>query len=383
MIRRTFSFLLVILCLGGVRLGFSAETFESVSHPPLPNGWDSHDPYFDSVAENKMDLWDRGYRCEASAVTDCLATLEPHFETEPVWVSSQRQNRYFAYIGRLSDPVLNDRNKTVRYGYDDYLAQPLPLWKDIFDGQAVNRVKTLERVLQDTQCKSLASSSTGGIEADLGRYCEAEELFKYATLLDACVTSKVRLSEIRDGKLVSKITTLYPHDRGGALIKKAFFREAWIYDQCQQISLDVVTDSGLISLSLEQPVEELVEVMQDVHDMVLKIAAKAGNSWSLVSYLPRDESLAYWEDLHAVKPSLAHRYLAALGHGLTIDERFQHAYRAYALLQNQEVDIPFYIHHVPGLMNAAEWNWTLVARDEEAPLTLPWVAADSLSDSPQ
>lgn len=102
-----------------------------------------------------------------------------------------------------------------------------------------------------------------------------------------------------------------------------------------------------------------------------------------MSYLPRDESLAYWEDLYAVKPSLAHRYLAALGPRLTLDERFQHTYKAYARLQNPDVEIPFYIFHIPGLMNVAGWDWTLVARDEEAPLTLPWVAADSLSNSPR
>ncbi|MCY4655599.1 MAG: hypothetical protein OXC80_02155 [Gammaproteobacteria bacterium] len=378
-INRTFSFLLVVLCLGGVQLGISGETFQHENHPPLPNGWDSYDPYFDAVSENTADLWDRGYRCEESTVTDCLPSLDNHFETEPVWVSSQLQNRIFGYIGELSDPVLNDRNKVVRYGYDDYLAQPLPLWKDIFDGQAVNRVQTIIRVLQDAQCNSLASSSTSSIEADLEHYCEAEELFKYAMVLDACVTSKVRLSEIRDDKLVSIYTTPYSHDRAGALVKKALFRETWIYNKCQHIPLNVVTDSGLVPLSLEQPVEEIVEVVQNVHDIALKIAAKAGNLWALRSYLPQGESLAYWQDLYAVKPSLTHRYLAALGSGLTIDERFQHAHKAYALLQDQDVDLPIYILQIPGLMDAAGWDWTLVERDEEAPMTFPKIETDSLS----
>ena len=358
-----------LLSLVGL-LSFQSITVES--HPVSADGMDTKDPYFDSIFRDPSELFDLGMRCGVFDVSDCLASTTEYFDEEPIWVSAQPINRWFGYSEILTSSTLNPRYEIVRYGYDDYLAASLPRWQDIFDSQIRYRTDTVKRVLKDPECRSLASSEVVGIASELSDYCESAELFKYAALLDACLTSKVRLREMVDSGLLPSTLNAYPRKKVEKLLRNSYVRENWIQQRCLESSIELVNGTTSLPLSLDQPIDDLVEVTQDIHDLVLEIAARSGNSWAMVSYLPDGEDVAYLEDLYSVNPLLTHRFLAAQRSTLSIEERSRHAIEGYTLLDNPDVVREWYLIHLNGLMESTGWDTPMITSSEDFPLTLPW-----------
>ena len=353
-----------------VVMSFHSITVES---GPVPaDGMDTEDPYFESISREPSELFSLGMRCGVFDVSDCLASTREYFDEEPIWVSAQPINRWFGYSTVLSSSILNPRYEIVWYGYDDYLAESLPRWQDIFDSQLRYRTDTVMRILKDPDCRSLASSEAVGIASELSDYCESAELFKYAALLDACLTSKARLREIIDSKLLPRTSNVYPRNKVEKLLRNTYLRENWIQQRCLESSIELVTGTTSLPLSLDQPIDDLVEVTQDIHDLVLEIAARSGNSWAIVSYLPDGGDVVYLEDLYSVNPLLTHRFLAAQRSTLSLEERSKHALEGYTLLDNPAVELQWYLMHLNGLMNYVAWDTTMITSGVDIPLTLLW-----------
>lgn len=362
--------LCMILALIYSQLILADETLEATTSS-LSRGMDPKDPYYDLVAREPSELSGLGSACDTTEISDCFGSIDQYFDEEPIWVSSQLQNRMFGPL-TLESSVLNPRNDVVWYGYDDYLVESLPLWQDIFDSQIKARTDSVARILGDVRCRSLASSMEVGITNELTEYCAAEELFKYAILLDVCLTSKARLEDIFDSELMTRYVMSRPRNRAGELARNAYIRESWIQQQCLESSIELITGTTSLPLSLDQPIDDLVEVTQDTHDLVLEIAARSGNPWAMVSYLPDAGDVAYLEDLYSVNPLLTHRFLAAQRSTLSLEERSKHALEGYTLLDNPAVELQWYLTHLIGLMKNVAWDTTMITSGVDVPLTLPW-----------
>ena len=351
-------------------MSFQSITVES--HPVPADGMDTKDPYFELISREPTELFSLGMRCGVFDVSDCLASTREYFDEEPIWVSAQPINRRFGRWTILPSSILNPRYEIVWYGYDDYLAESLPRWQDIFDSKIRYRTDTVMRILKDPECRSLASSEAVGIASELSEYCESAELFKYAALLDACLTSKARLREIIDSRLLPSTLNAYPRKKVEKLLRNSYIRENWIQQRCIESSIELVNGTTSLPLSLDQPIDDLVEVTRNIHDLVLEIAARSGNLWAMVSYLPDGGDVAYLEDLYSVNPLLTHRFLAAQRSTLTVEERSKHALEGYTLLDNPAVELQWYLMHLEGLMKYVAWDTTIFTSDVDVPLTLPW-----------
>ena len=80
--------------------------------------------------------------------------------------------------------------------------------------------------------------------------------------------------------------------------------------------------------------------IREAHNTLLKMAARAGDEWALVSYYPEGENAEYLNDLYELKPILVHRYLASsagFGRGMRVkrEARLQHRVKAYLMLKEQ------------------------------------------------
>lgn len=371
---RPSNLLRIVVLIFGLQALLAEEII--VTSAPGPNGVNAKDPYFDSISGNDSHFEHIWVGCNPYGIDEsCLAQLDAYFESEPIWVSEQLQNRAFA-SWRLPEAVLNERNRAMRFGYDDYLIESLPVWGNVFDDRILDRNATVARIVQDERCRSL-DSSEAGIETQLEGYCEAEELFRYAALLNACVTSNARVRYFVARPMVSKRT---PRTKLDALLLKAYYREMWVYAKCREAPLEAILASGETKPMSFMGAEEVREEVQEAHDTALRIAAKAGLQWATTSYLPRDEGMTYWEDLYEINPLLTHRFLAALGPGLTAEERSVHAYRAYALLENPEIKPSWFLRSLNG-SGYADQTLMEVPEVLDTSLTFPWEQTDQPSRS--
>ena len=298
----------------------------------------ANDPVYFEVSGNGKELAQEVQvikdSCRNLIIPDevCISALSDYFTSEPIWVSHHNQNRFFI-SARLSASSLNKRGIKVPYAFDDYSIARLPRWGDIFDDANKDRFLIVSQALKENACRSL-DSLKGGIQRDLNELCEAEELFKYATYLDACITNLVRVKQMA----MRRPTSVHP-----SIYVKSYFREIWISQMCQNGSMVPFAATFFDDPDYE-PAEpplsprDIADAFKTTHDQLLRIAAKAGDEWAMVSYLPRNESNEYWKDLFDQKPALAHRYVASLTPGLTQEERLHHLAAAHKLQMHANID---------------------------------------------
>ena len=123
-----------------------------------------------------------------SVSESCFHQLDDYFDSEPIW-NTVRVNDYGVH-GKMHSAVLNRRSLSLIYIDADFAGE-VPLWQDVFDGRTVERLDIVQNVLSDGTCQNLAIR--GAIDTTYATRCQARELVKYASYLDACTTAIDRI----------------------------------------------------------------------------------------------------------------------------------------------------------------------------------------------
>ena len=241
----------------------------------------------------------------------------------------------------------------------------MPLWSDIFDGKIVERVAIAKQVMEKSECVGLLDKGVG-IRPRMSKRCEARELVKYAAFLDACITGSHRFFKMSSRALKNDRTqNVYEYGlksiekRWPSLIHQriaikrfvtANLRAAWVSSMCGDAENRPMVAIGREASEHKTPLDEyghpppldrkgVPVFIKKTHDNLLKIAAKSGDEWALISYYPSYESVEYLNDLYKFKPILVHRYLASpFGHRLADEEQLQHQIKAYLMLKEEHPD---------------------------------------------
>lgn len=326
--------------------------------------------------EELLDLC-QGINSVSRISQDCFELLHQHFSADPVWVAS----RALHHIGDRSSPMpsrLNVRSARLRFEYDDYAIDALPLWKDIFDGNVRSRVAEVRKVLEQDECRQLTDRD-GGLVSELAQTCNARDLVKYAMLLDACVTASERQSKLSFKRVVVPPGESFTEELA-ATIKSSFERgldrinERWNQTNHRRIAREEYIIANLRSAWVnrlcsngENPVtalvneravpgtpagfadgyiltlNELAKWVKPTFHTLMQIAARTGDEWAVISYYPRGEDTQYFEDLYLTKPILVHRWLSkriGKSFGLSDRDRRQHRLEFLSMLEATYPDSP-------------------------------------------
>ena len=300
--------------------------------------------------ESQRISWDRAERAclpvdlleELS--TECMSALSSYFMKEPVWNFSKLYN--FS-SGRGLDSGLSRINSRVRglpYGFDDYEIDDIPLWEDIFDGRLQNRKFDVEQTIADPDCNELSYYRTSGLENDMNLQCAAREMYKYATLLDACFTASDRLRVLdgnspstSNGKLngyqyslaliEENVSELSEREMATRRLQKGYLHAKWVSNQCGGELREIAAWTG-------SDESELYQSVKGSHDYALTVAARGGDEWAIRSYpLSSLDSDKFKQDLLEHFPLLMHRHLGAPALLENSVDRRRHQAKAYLLLE--------------------------------------------------
>ena len=365
--------------------------------------------------EELLDLC-QGINSVSRIGQDCFELLHQHFSSDPVWVAS----RALHHIGDRSSPMpssLNVRSSRLRFEYDDYAMNALPLWKDIFDGSVRTRLAEVRQVLEQEECRKLTNQD-GGLVSELASACNARELVKYAMLLDACVTAIERQSKLSfkrvvvppgeslTDELAAMAKSSFEHglaridERWGQSNHRRIAREeyiianlrsAWVSKLCSNGANPVtalvneraipVTPAG-VQPGRTLTLTEMAKFVKPTFHMLMQIAARTGDEWAVVSYYPRGEDKQYFIDLYAIKPILVHRWLSTWigkSFGLSDMDRRQHRLEFLSMLEATYPDSPRLHRKLDqGLSGFSELE--LINRGKS--LVFPW-DSKTTADSPQ
>lgn len=296
----------------------------------------------------------------------CMEALTDYFLNEPVWAYSQL-NYYDRKKGLQLLPIklMNSRPSILPYSYADLQADEIPRWRDIFDGEINQRARTLLEVSANPKCKVLSERASQGIQHDLAEQCAARELFKYATYLDGCFVAVQRenllvntpsLSGILSNESSStyavvqtiikeKIPNVAQRTSAQNRLEKGLLHAVWMRAQCSENGYAMLPDIE-IDETMKFPKSifwqpDTIKVFQRIngtHDIILKIAAKCGDSWAIQSYpLGIFTSSEFNEDVQNDYPLLFHRHLGSpngwFRSELTLEEQAQHRAQAYLMLK--------------------------------------------------
>ena len=292
--------------------------------------------------------------------SSCMTALSKYFMDAPVWDYGSLYFIDFYSFGRADPFPVNPRPALLSYGPADYELQDAPRWRDIFDGEIEQRKDTFFQVVEDPKCRAIMN---GGIREDLGNYCQAREMYKYAAYLDACTTAMRRLKVLnrvsgRSGYkglstyemtlqvVKEKIEDIVQQDMVEQRIQKGYLHASWVAHQCEP--------HGLALLPLEEESKqnpgggftELVEVGSDSttrwavghsQSVAMRIATRCGDEWAVQSYALTPDDPKFLQDVYDQYPILYHRHLGSwLGidfGGFSRVERRRHKAKAYLLLK--------------------------------------------------
>ena len=281
---------------------------------------------------------------------DCLKTLNALFLTRPIWETDGPLLYYDGLKSKASSHAINRRSAYLQFNRADYLLDDLPTWSDIFDGRVDHRRDIVLQVFRDDICRELAHR--GEIRPALAERCQAKELFKYATHLDACLTGLKRYTLLAnprgtDGRSVyqSSVDEITRQDSADqearlAALAELHMHALWMKQICDSLPAVAFDDElqpmqfGNLGTS-DFSIAEFSKIMAKGHDAALGIAARSGDEWAIQSYYPphpkRDPE--YWKAMQRINPLLFHRWMATFVGGtfLTDEERMWHAVRAYAI----------------------------------------------------
>ena len=360
--------LVLYWCVAPVAIGDSLQTYLNPIDFSVPT-----DPmsYFKESPEQKA-AWQRAKNvCSPMDVYEllddraCLEALSEYFLNEPVWAYSQL-NYYDRETGLRPLPIklINSRPSILPYSYADLLSDDIPRWRDIFDGELDQRSDTMFEVTANRQCKALSERSSSGIQPELAELCAARELFKYATYLDGCFVALQRVQilvnnpsysgilsnessntyEVVQDIIKDKFPNVSQRSKAQNILEKGLLHAVWMGDQCKDgyaMLSDIEIDETMEfpKTFFWQP--RTIEVFQRVnvtHDIILKIAAKSGDSWAIQSYpLGILTSSEFNAEVREDYPLLFHRHLGSptgwFRSELNLEEQAQHRAQSYLLLE--------------------------------------------------
>ena len=289
---------------------------------------------------------------------DCLEKLNAYFSPQPIWKVAGSLFYYVDVNSKASTHAINRRSGYLPFNSADYSLQDIPTWSDIFDGTVHDRNDIVLGVLQDGACR--ASAEAGGIRPTLAERCQARELFKFATHLDACLTGFERNAILMypqrsDGKTayqnsIEEIERRNDPDQDAriAQLTERHMHALWMTAICSSLPATAYDDDlqpmqlGNLDNS-DFSIAEFARIMKKGHDAALGIAARAGDEWAMQSYYPphpkRDPE--YWQAMQRVNPLLLHRWMASVVGGtfLSDDERMWHAVKAYSIERESSPDL--------------------------------------------
>ena len=322
-------------------------------------------PLFYDVPSDRVDVDElinkcpKVYRNDLSS--ECFEFLTETFSLDPIW-SISRFEYHTPIRVNVRFSILNERAANVSFGYGDF-DEEVPTWRDIFDGQIGQRSNTIARLYRDQACKDLGDTNSG-IHTELTEYCEAREFFKYATFLDVCVTNVARYTELsepashidRNGLNVHEysLESIRNRIKVSEEIQAEFNKQvrlnlavAWVAKMCVGKPKLVLVDDNMNEGNDSKGIvtsKQKQEILKKSHDIALRISAKAGDRWAILSYYPRHEDSAYLDDLYEINALLVHRFYASnLGYGvLTNEERLLHGTKAYLILKQVYPEIDSY-----------------------------------------
>lgn len=297
-----------------------------------------------------------------SMAQHCEDSLTGSFSQEPIWALSRSE--YFSRFrgSRILLPDLDDRSIYLSYGYSDYAVARAPVWRDIFDAQVEHRKSLVKETLQDEVCTMVGEGDR--IQPDMAERCHANELFKYAAYMNACSTGTSRVMLLRspvnwadpqpatryEASLDILRKNLPDTDRRKQIIdlqSTILLHAAWVVRVCSLTPGMTIDPDLAVDETKPLSLEEAKEILQSTYDKVLRIAAKSGDSWAVLSYFPHMEDDGYWRDLYRLQPHLVHRYLAAgYGPGRRLSDREQltHGVRSYDMLKELRPDLEIDLH---------------------------------------
>lgn len=278
----------------------------------------------------------------------CMAQLDDRFLDQPVWKSARLTYQVFdRRRSHWSD--LNNRVKYLAYSPSDL--HVAPVWSDVLDDEIESRNQVVMHSFHDVECNSLGADSA--IQEDLAYRCNDGDLIKYALYIDACTTAFTRVLILSEPSMINdesgEVETMFAHSlgmiesmAGRTELIDSYLHSAWLMEKCEWMP---ATPMGLDQLDPEEPsispkaLTETIDLLRVNHDQALKIAAKTGNAWAQLVYIPIDLPVdsAYMRSLHEHNPPLAHRLMASnLTNGvLSVQDRIHHAVKAHEL---EEVD---------------------------------------------
>jgi len=297
----------------------------------------------------------------------CMEALTEYFLNEPVWAYSEL-NYYDRKRGLQPLPIklINSRPRILPYSYADLQADDIPRWRDLFDGKIDSREDTFLVVVANPKCKALSERSSPGILPDLADQCAARELYKYATYLDSCFTALQRENilvnipsfsgimandsgstyAVVQDIIKEKIEDKTQQEQALTRLEKGLLHAIWMRSQCSEHGYVMLPDVE-VDETIEFPKTffwqpGMVKMYQSInvtHDIILKIAAKSGDSWAVQSYpLGILTSSEFNEDVQEEYPILFHRHLGSptgwFRSELTVQEQAQHRAQAYLMLKD-------------------------------------------------
>ena len=299
----------------------------------------------------------------------CFDRLTRYFKPEPIWEMAGGMYYYVHSNLRYAWPAINPRGSSsyLKFTKADYLLQEVPTWSDIFDGRILERQDIVKSVFEDDACRALAEK--GGIRPELAERCQARELFKYATYLDACLTGFRRSRELMHTPSERSVyeMTMDEIRRRDALNGETEYPDPALLGH-GETSPDLVTELGITEFHMHsswitrmcialpgmafngdlQPVWqgelsdsgffekiEIGKFIEQGHDAALGIAARSGDAWAIQSYISPGLSTDpdYWNTLREINPLLVHRWLATdmVGGSLSDEEQLWHVVKAYSI----------------------------------------------------
>ncbi len=271
----------------------------------------------------------------------CMARLDDHFLEQAVWKVAKMTYQVFErQWSHWSD--YNNRVKYLVYSPSDL--HVAPVWSDVLDGQIYTRNQAVMQSFNDAECNGLDADVA--IRADLAYRCNGDALIKYALYIDACITSFVRVDNLSTPSVVNnetgKVETTFAHSlgviettAGRKRLIDSYLHSAWLLERCELMPITPMGYHGGELDSSRMTLVELIDLFRDSHDRALKIAAKTGNAWAQLMYIPIDlaPDSVYMRSLHEHNPLLAHRWMARYltYEVLSVQDRIHHAVKAREL----------------------------------------------------
>ena len=342
----------------------------------------------ETLAEKITRLQQLEEHCEkVSAVPlrvgeSCTAQLTDYFNAEPIW----NMDTLIVYVDgkrTMHTRSLNERAFFLRFSAADFSMGEVPRWRDVFDGRHERRLAVASIVSKKPECEHL--SKRGAISQELASRCEARELFKYATYLNACTTSNERMMfflepivqvglsryALARKNMLTQIAASEERGNGWQLVEK-YLLTLWLTEQCKMFRFTQLTEpdsqprTGVVTYTIQ----ELMERVRPTHDIAMSIAARAGDPWAIQSYCQNElhTDPSYWKSLFELNPLLFHRWMAGIGYStLNKEDRALHALNAYSAEKqlSPSIELDDYLSQfhlktedIDGAMNLLDWSFT-------------------------